>query len=124
MLKGDRVKFKQRLLELRGKVQSGLSDIAKENLNKSSRDAAGDLSGYSIHMADMGTDNYDRDFVYSLATSKQEKLFEIDEALKRLEEKTYGKCEKCDKDIGVKRLEVRPVSRYCVKCKSEMEKKR
>ena len=91
------------------------------SLSKSQRDSSGDLSGYAFHMADAGTDTYEREFVGNLVTAEQKILFEIDEALRRIKNLTYGICMKCEKNIRKTRLQIVPYARLCTKCKEKME---
>ena len=122
--KTDLDRFKKVLLESRKKIVGDLSHLEKDSLNLSQRDASGDLSGYSLHMADMATDNFDREFNLGLASSEQQILNQIDEALRRIEEGTYGTCEICEKPISQKRLVAVPYTKFCIKCQSEEEKKK
>ena len=122
--KEQAARFKKSLLDLRDHLIDGVNFLASENLKRSSRDASGELSGYSLHMADAGTDNFDREFALSLVSSEQEGLYEIGEALKRLEGGTFGACEMCEKPIVIERLEAVPFARLCVQCQSQMERER
>lgn len=125
MLKqNDLVHFRELLETSRKKIVGDLTHIEKDTLNLSQRDASGDLSGYSLHMADMATDNFDREFNLGLASSEQHILNQIDEALRRIEEGRYGICEVCSKPISQKRLLAVPYARSCIKCQAEEEKKR
>ena len=117
-------KYTRLLVELRDHLIDGVSFLANENLKRSARDASGELSGYSLHMADAGTDNFDREFALSLVSNEQEALYEIEEALKRLEGSTYGVCEMCEKLIRKERLDAVPFARFCVQCQSGVEKDR
>jgi RNA polymerase-binding transcription factor DksA len=117
-------KYRMLLLDLRDHLIDGVNFLASDNLKRSSRDASGELSGYSLHMADAGTDNFDREFALSLVSSEQEALYEIEEALKRLEHGTFGSCEICEKVIPSERLEAVPFARMCVPCQSGMERDR
>ncbi len=114
--------FRQLLLNTRDRMVDEISFLVGDNLNRSARDAAGDLSHYSIHMADQGTDNFDREFALNLASSDQDLLYEIDEALLRIENKTYGMCEMTGQPIEKERLKVIPQTRYCVAAQAEMER--
>ena len=114
--------FRQLLLNTRDRMVDEISFLVGDNLNRSARDAAGDLSHYSIHMADQGTDNFDREFALNLASSDQDLLYEIDEALIRIENKTYGMCEMTGQPIEKERLKIIPQTRYCVAAQSEMER--
>ena len=84
-------KYYQNLLDLRDRLLSQMSGLAKES--------AEEMSSYSLHMADSGTDNFDRDFAFSLLSSDQDAIYEIEEALKRIEKNTYGVCELTGKSI-------------------------
>lgn len=114
--------FKETLINWKEKILKELGRLEGENLGKSQKDFSGDLSGYSLHMADAGTDTFDREFALGLVSNQQEFLYEIDEALKRMEEKTFGRCENCEKDIPLKRLKAVPFARFCIKCQGEAEK--
>lgn len=116
-------KYKELLLKQRAQVGGDLSHISENTLNKSARDASGDLSGYSYHMADQATDDYDRDFSLGRATSEQKQLFSIDEAMKRIEDGTYGSCLECGRPIAKKRLKALPESELCIECQKNIENK-
>ena len=113
--------YKALLIKERDKVGGDLSHIAQNTLNKSQRDASGDLSGYSYHMADMASDDYERDFSLGRATEEHNVLYLIDEAIKRVEEGTYGRCLQCGKAIAKKRLKAIPYSELCIDCKKKNE---
>jgi RNA polymerase-binding transcription factor DksA len=117
-------KYRQALLNLRDQVVDGISFLAGDNLNRSQRDVSGDLSGYSLHMADQGTDNYDREFALNLVSSEQDLLYEIDEAIRRIDDRKYGICEMTEEQIERARLDVVPYARCSVLAQSEMEKGR
>jgi RNA polymerase-binding transcription factor DksA len=121
-VRGEMAKYQKLLLNLRDHVIDQISGLAGENLRHNPRETAGDLSGYSFHMADTGTDNFDREFALSLVSSEQEALYEIEGALKRIETGTYGQCESCEKTIARERLMAVPFARMCVRCQSEAER--
>jgi len=116
--------FRELLTAARKKIVGDLAHLEKDTLNQSQRDASGDLSGYSLHMADMATDNFDREFNLGLASSEQQILNLIDEALGKIDEGGYGICGVCSKPISQKRLLAVPYARLCIKCQSEEEKKK
>ena len=120
--KDDATKFRKLLLDLRDHLIDGVSFLATDNLKRSHREASGELSGYSLHMADAGTDTFDREFALSLVSNEQEALYEIEEALKRIDQNTYGICGNCEKPILKARLEAVPFARFCVSCQSSVEK--
>ena len=115
--------FRDLLLEKRKAVMESIQQIEKDTLKKSQREASGDLSGYTYHMADMATDNFDTEFSLNLASAEQRVLYEIDEALKRIEEGTYGDCLLCGKKITPQRLKAVPSASFCISCQEEEEKK-
>ena len=123
MTKKDMKIFEELLLKKKAELKKGIDHIANDSLKKSQRDAAGDLSGYSLHMADMATDNYDREFSLGLATNEQKVLNRIDEALERIENKTYGICDLCQKKISKVRLKAVPYAENCIPCQEKQEKK-
>lgn len=116
-------KFKNNLLEYKERITGDYNNLRNSHLHSSQRDSAGDLSGYGLHMADIGTDTYDRDLGLSVAASEQDILYRIDQALKRIEEKSYGLCELCDGTIRLVRLKAVPWARLCIRCKESEEKK-
>ncbi len=122
MTKQEVKRYKDLLIKERTKLNDELSSLKKDNINKSQRDAAGDLSSYTYHMADMASDNYDRDFSMGLATEEQKRLFAIEEALKRVEDSTYGNCLQCGSRILKKRLDAIPYTELCLECQKLKEK--
>ena len=123
MAKHELAVYKALILKEREKMAGQLSHITDDTLNKSQRDASGDLSGYSYHMADMASDDYDRDFSLSRATEEQKIIFLMDEALKRIEEGTYGSCLQCSKAIPKRRLNALPYTELCIVCQQANEVK-
>jgi DnaK suppressor protein len=106
--------YYRHLMELRERLVHQMSGLAKES--------AEEMSNYSLHMADSGTDNFDRDFALSLLSSDQDAIYEIEEALKRIERGTYGVCELTDKPIPPQRLEAIPWTRFTVEAQSQLER--
>lgn len=115
--------FKKILVKLREKILGDLSHLTKDTLDKSQKDAAGDLSGYTYHMADVASDTFEREFSLNLASNEQNLLYEIEEALKRIETKEYGICVMCEDKITKERLKAIPYTKYCIECQSKQEKK-
>lgn len=115
-------KFYDLLVELRNHVKSGLSMHTEETLKRSAKEDAGDLSGYSQHMADAGTDTFDRDFALSMVSNEQEALHEIEAAIDRIFKGTYGICEMTGKQIRDERLMAVPFTRYSMKTQEQIEK--
>jgi DnaK suppressor protein len=117
----DMEHFKQLLLEKRGEILSNVNEMEDEALKKSRLDAAGDLSSMPIHMADLGTDNYDQEFTLGLMDSERKLLKDIDDALQRIEQGTYGICEGTGRQIQKARLEAQPWARYCLEYAKKLE---
>jgi RNA polymerase-binding transcription factor DksA len=111
-------KQRQRLLYLKDTLLDSMSGVARGNLH-----AGSETSAFGMHQADAGSDAYDRDFALSILSQEQNSLYEIDEALKRLEDGSYGKCEISEKPIPHARLEALPFTRYTVECQAELEKR-
>ncbi len=112
------------LLELRAHLTEGIELHSEETLKRSSKDDAGDLSSYGQHMADAGTDTFDRDFALSLVSSEQEALSEIEAAIQRIHNGTYGICEATQKPIAKERLLAVPFTRYSAEAQKEIERNR
>ncbi len=110
------------LVDLRNHVLASLGEHTEETLLKSAKDDSGDLSGYGQHMADAGTDTFDRDFALSLVSSEQEALAEIEAAIKRIHNGTYGICEITQKPIDKERLLAVPFTRYSAEAKKQVER--
>ena len=113
-------KQKQKLLELRDAMVDSMAGVAQGTLR--SRAEGSEASAFGMHQADAGSDAYDRDFALSLLSQEQDALYEIDQALKRIELGTYGKCEMSGKPIPHPRLEAIPFARFTVECQSQLEK--
>ncbi|MBM3253968.1 MAG: TraR/DksA family transcriptional regulator [Candidatus Omnitrophica bacterium] len=124
MKKKDLERYKKMLLKEKEKVLSEIEHIGKDNLNRSQKEASGDISSYTYHMADMATDNYDREFSLNMATNEQKVLFKIEEALQRVKDGTYGICEDCEKPISKKRLDALCYTNLCVNCQEKEESKK
>jgi DnaK suppressor protein len=111
---------KEKLLQLRDAMVDSMAGVAKDNLR--SRAEGSEASAFGMHQADAGSDAYDRDFALSLLSQEQDALYEIDQALKRIELGTYGTCEMSGKSISRARLEAIPFARFTVECQSQLEK--
>ena len=121
LLNADVKQFKELLLAKRREILRNVSEFEDEALRKSRLDASGDLSSMPIHMADLGTDNYEQEFALGLMDSERKLLREIDNALARIEEKTYGICEGTGKPISKARLKAQPWASHCVEHARKLE---
>jgi len=120
-LTGFLAKQRERLLILKDTLLDSMNGVAKDSLR--SRAEGSEASAFGMHQADAGSDAYDRDFALSLLSQEQDSLYEIDEALKRIENGAYGVCEISGKSIPHARLEALPFTRYTVECQAELEKR-
>ena len=110
----------EKLLQLRDAMVDSMAGVAQDTLR--SRAEGSEASAFGMHQADAGSDAYDRDFALSLLSQEQDALYEIDQALKRIELGTYGICEMSSKPIPRARLEAIPFARFTVECQSQLEK--
>ena len=120
--KEQRKHFRQLLITERAKLAEEIRAIARD-ASVSPRDASGDLSAYTVHMADMAADTYDRELSMNIASSEQAMLYQIDEALKRLDDDTFGLCQQCGKPITMSRLKALPYASLCINCQRTREQK-
>jgi RNA polymerase-binding protein DksA len=123
MTKAELDTYRQHLLALRGRLDGDVSHLADEALRKNQREASGNLSSMPIHMADIGTDNFEQEFTLSLLQNEEQVLVEIADALERIDQGTFGRCEECQTAIPRARLEALPYARLCVECARKQEQK-
>lgn len=120
-MKDEYAPYKKLLLSLREKLVGKVDYMQEETLKKSRQDASGDLSNVPIHMADVGTDNYERELMIELMQNGEDGVRNIDDALERIEEGTFGICEACEKKINKERLKAVPYASLCINCQREEE---
>ena len=116
--------FYDLLLKKKQELLKGIAHSANDALKTSQRDAAGDLSAYGLHMADVATDNYEREFMLGLADNEQKLLNRINSAIEKIDGGSFGLCELCEKKIAKARLKVVPYAELCVPCQEKQEKKK
>lgn len=121
--KKELAEFRKIILKRKEEILDGIKHISEDTLKKSQKDASGDISGYTYHMADVATDTYDREFSLGLASNEREVLYEFDDALKKIEEGTFGICEDCKVLISKNRLKAVPQACLCLKCQEKREEK-
>ncbi|HEX5270726.1 MAG TPA: TraR/DksA family transcriptional regulator [Gemmataceae bacterium] len=121
MTQADLDGFRQQLLDLRNRLRGDVSHLTHEALRETGGEASGSLSNTPIHMADLGTDNFEQEFTLGLIQNEEQALEEIGAALDRVEQKTFGRCEDCQKEIPRARLQALPYARYCVECARKAE---
>jgi len=121
MKKAEIKVYRERLLALRVRLRGDVDQMADATLNKSRSEANGDLSSMPIHMADIGSDNFEQEFTISLMQSEEGTLGQIEASLERIEDGTYGQCEECGIRIPKTRLNAIPYAILCVKCAQQQE---
>ena len=114
--------FRQLLITERAKLTDEIKSIARE-ASTSPREASGDLSAYTVHLADMAADTYDRELSMNIVSSEQEILYQIDDALKRLDDGSYGLCQQCNQPVSMSRLKAVPYASLCITCQRAKEQK-
>ena len=114
--------YEKILLEEKGQTQKIINNI-NDIQRKGNKDQSGDLSSYSIHQADMGTDTDESEKRVYMLNKELEKIQQLNSALKRIYDKSYGICEICGCYIPENRLKIVPYARFCIECKSKEEKR-
>lgn len=122
MKKNELERFRSRLLALRARCNGDRSQLADEALRKA-QENTGNLSNMPIHMADLGSENFEQEFTLSLLENEEEVLSKIDAALERIRAGTFGTCEECGQPIARERLKVIPYTPYCIACARKLESK-
>jgi len=120
--KAELEKFRSMLLEKRRSLLGDMSGIEAGALHASRQESSGDLSNMPTHPADIGTDNFEQEFTLGLLESERALLGEINEALARIEDRTFGICMGTGKPIGKARLTARPWAKYCIEYARMVEK--
>ncbi|NLF09117.1 MAG: TraR/DksA family transcriptional regulator [Pirellulaceae bacterium] len=115
--------FKEQLLILRDRLRGDVTQLANAALNKSRSAANGDLSSMPIHMADIGSDNFEQEFTLSLMENNGVTLSQIESSLERIEDGTYGQCEECGVRIPKSRLKAIPYATLCIRCAEQQEQR-
>jgi RNA polymerase-binding protein DksA len=108
--------FRQTLQTLRSRLRGDLDQMTDEALRRNMTSGTGNLSNVPLHMADVGSENYDQEFTLGLIENEQGTLELVNEALKRLEQGTFGQCVKCGEPISKPRLQAIPYTRHCIRC--------
>ena len=114
--------YRQTLESLRARLRGDLDQLTDEAFQGDGGEASSNLSNVSAAVADVGTENYDQEFMLSLIENEQETLGQISEAMSRIDAGTYGQCEVCHNAVAKPRLQALPYTRYCIECAREMEK--
>ena len=118
---GDLESFRDALLGLRARLRGDVDQMTDEALGRGQPESSGNLSNAPLHMADVGTENYDQEFTLSLIENDQETLDQVHDALGRISAGTFGRCEECNEPIARPRLQALPYARHCIGCARAME---
>jgi RNA polymerase-binding transcription factor DksA len=121
MKKTDMKTYKDRLIALRARLRGDVNAMADAALKQNGTEANGDLSRMPIHMADIGSDNYEQEFTLSLMETEEGTLDSVESALEKIEEGIYGTCEECGGAISKARLNAIPYTPLCIKCAHKLE---
>jgi DnaK suppressor protein len=113
--------YRQMLVLMKQRLNGDVTHLKDEALNRNGGEASGNLSNMPIHMADLGTDNFEQEFTLSLVQSEEQVLEEIAAALDRIQRGNFGRCEECKTPIPKARLNALPYTRYCVACARKVE---
>jgi len=117
-------KFEGLLLAKRKQLLESIGHYEDSLMNSSLKESIGNLFTYADHMADLGTDAQEREKAYHFASKEGRLLYHIDEALRRMQDGTYGRCVECGEEISLERLEAVPHARLCIRCKQQEEEKK
>jgi DnaK suppressor protein len=121
MKKSELKEYKGLLLALRARLRGDVSTMADAALKRNREQAVGDVSSMPIHMADLGSDNFEQEFTLSLMETEEDTLAAIEAALVRVEDGEYGVCEECEGAISRSRLQAIPYTPLCIKCAQRRE---
>jgi RNA polymerase-binding transcription factor DksA len=124
MTKAELENYRDALLGLRRRLTGDVTHLADEALRSTGGEASGSLSNAPLHMADLGTDNFEQEFTFTLLQNQEQALDEIDEALERIRQGTYGLCEECRAAVPRARLQALPYTRHCVECARKLGQSR
>ena len=116
--------YKSLIVEKKEELLIELGYLKESSMDSTSKDQSGDLSSYSFHMADQGSDTMEREMAFTFASREGRYLHHLNEALGRIENGTYGKCRTCENEIDKPRLDAVPHATQCIKCKNSEEKKK
>jgi DnaK suppressor protein len=113
--------YRRRLLALKKRIGADLSELEEEALRPVGGESAGNMSDVPVHPADLGTENSEEEAALELLENEEHLLMEVNDALARIEQGTFGVCENCHKPISKERLDALPYARYCIRCARKLQ---
>ncbi len=123
MKKADQKAFRTLLLELRRRLAASVSHMQQEAMDEGSASGRGELSDISLeHLADRGSDTFTKDLMLGMIQENEAEIIDIDRALEKIEDGTYGICESCRDSISMARIKAIPFALLCIECKQDQEK--
>src|SRR5438105_2851696 len=121
MTRAELQHYRDRLEELAARLRGNVTGLRQETLRKTGGEASGNLSNAPLHPADLGTDTFEHETNLGLLELQGQTLDEVDAALQRTSEGTYGKCQECGKEISRGRLEALPYTPHCIHCAHQFQ---
>jgi DnaK suppressor protein len=121
MTKAELETYRQALTALQTRLQGALSQLTDEALHSTGGEGSGGISNAPLHPADLGTDNFEQEFTLGLMENQEQALTEIADALERIRQGSFGKCEECGSAIPKGRLDALPYARHCVACARKLQ---
>jgi DnaK suppressor protein len=121
MTKADLKTFQATLVALRARLRGDVSHLANEALRSNGAESSGNLSSAPLHLADLGSDSFEQEFTLSLLQNQEQVLLEISDALERIRQGSFGRCEECHNPIHKARLQALPYTRHCVACARKLQ---
>jgi len=113
--------YRRTLLSIQARLRGDLEQMTDEALRRDQPESSGNLSNVPLHMADVGTENYDQEFTLSLIENEQGTLEQVHEALGRISAGTFGRCQECGEPIAKPRLQALPYTPHCIQCARALE---
>jgi DnaK suppressor protein len=121
MTQSELERYREKLLALARRIKGDVSDLSGEALRTTGGEASGGLSNTPLHLADLGTDNYEQEVSLSLLENEDQTLEAIRTAVERIDQGTFGRCVRCQKEISKERLQAVPFTPYCIECARAVE---
>src|SRR4051812_13772617 len=113
--------YRQKLLTLGKRLQGNVESIQNEAFRKTGGEASGSLSNAPLHLADLGSDSFEQEMSLGVLENEEQMLEQIAEALTRIEQGTFGRCQECGQEIGTERLQALPYTPHCIDCARKVQ---